>query len=110
VRKTPWQRLHDLWHAEFFSPKDFVRRAILISLVFLVAHLCGLREFTSILNGTTGSVGLTWEQSALRGFIYILLYLAFILLVPILLLAAAMIAALRKSFSHEPRTNPPKPD
>jgi hypothetical protein len=110
VKNLSWQRLRHLWQAELFSPKDFVRRAFLIGLVFLIAHLSGLREFTSILNGTTGSVGLTWEQSALRGFIYILLYLAFILLVPILLLAAAISAALRKSFPHGSRTNPPKPD
>lgn len=110
MKKTFWQRLRNVWHAEFFSPKDFVRRAILISLVFLIAHLAGLREFTSVLNGTVGAVGMSWEKSALLGFIYILLYLAFVLAVPILLLAAAMTAPLRKSSSHGSGPNPAKPD
>ena len=81
-----------LWRAEFLSPKDFVRRAVLIALLFLAAHLSGLRQFTSILNGTIGSVDLGLGMSAFLGLAYIFLYLAFVVLVPILLLAAAVLA------------------
>ena len=80
-----------LWRAEFCSPKDFVRRALLITLAFLAVHLAGLKEFTSILNGTTGSVELGWGLSAFLGLMYILGWLALVILVPILLLAAAML-------------------
>ena len=80
-----------IWRAEFCSPKDFVRRALLISIAFLAVHLAGLKEFTSILNGTTGSVELGWGLSAFLGLMYILGWLAFVILVPILLLAAAML-------------------
>ena len=50
------QRLGLFRQAEFLSPKDLLQRAGAISVLFLVAHLAGLREFTSVLNGTVGSV------------------------------------------------------
>jgi hypothetical protein len=85
------QRLAACWRAEFFSPKDFVRRAFVLTVSYLAVHLAGLREFTSILNGTVGSVGLGWGLSAFLGLGYIFAYLAFVLLVPILLLAAGIL-------------------
>ena len=105
-----WQRIRQWWRADFLSPKDLVKRALMIGVAFAIAHLMGLREFTSVLNGTTGSVDMSWQASAVRGLIYIFLYLALILLVPTLLLAAAMIAAVRKfvaarQASHESGTH-----
>ena len=79
------------WEADFCSPKDFVRHAVLIVIVFSVAHVCGLREHTSFLNGTGGSAGMDYETSALLGVTYVLLYLACVLLVPTMLLAAALL-------------------
>jgi hypothetical protein len=78
------------------SSKDFVRHAVLVCLIFAVAHFCGLREFTSVLNGTTGSTDLDWQTSAVLGVTYILLYLAFVLLAPTMILAAALLALWRK--------------
>jgi hypothetical protein len=78
--------------ADFFSPKDFIRHAVLIVLLFGVVHLLGLREYTSFLNGTTGSVELGYELSALLGLIYLVLYFAVVLLVPILILAALLVS------------------
>ena len=90
------------WRAEFCSPKDFLRRALVICVLFLIAHLAGLREFTSVLNGTTGSLELGRQLSVTLGLSYIVLYLAFILLVPILILAAIILALWRKFF-HQPQ-------
>jgi len=81
------------WEADFCSPKDFVRHAVLIVIVFVVAHVCGLREHTSFLNGTTGPAGTNFETSAMLGVTYVLLYLACVLLVPTMLLAAALLLA-----------------
>lgn len=78
--------------ADFFSPKDFLRHAVLIVLVFGVAHLFGLREHTSFLNGTTGSVDLGYELSTLLGMTYLVLYFAVVLLAPILVLAACLVS------------------
>ena len=89
-------RVAALWRAEFFSPKDLLRRAIVLSVLFLIAHLAGLREFTSLLNGTMGSVELGWRLSAFFGLTYIILYLGIVLLVPTLILAAALLHLWRK--------------
>ena len=97
------------WEADLFSPKDFVRHAVLICLLFAGAHLFGLREFTSVLNGTTGSADMDWQTSAALGATYIFLYLAFVLLVPTMLLAAALLKICKGRFqtncekANEPR-------
>jgi hypothetical protein len=70
----------------------------MITGLYLVVHLAGLREFTSLLNGTIGSVELGWRLSAFLGLAYIFIYLAFVLLVPILLLAAVLLALWQRSF------------
>lgn len=67
-----------------------MRHAVLIVILFGIAHLAGLREHTSFLNGTTGSLDLGYENSALLGLLYVLLYFAVVLLVPILILAALL--------------------
>ena len=85
------KRVANLWRAEFFSPRDFVRRALVITVLFVIVHLTGLREFTSFLSGTMGSTKLGWEGSAFLGLTYIFAYLGFILIVPIFLLAAGLL-------------------
>jgi hypothetical protein len=105
MKLTSLHRIAALWHAKFFSPKDFVRRAVLLAFFYLVASLAGLREFTSILTGTTGSVELSWRTSAFLGLLYVFIYLAFVLLAPTLLLAASLLVATRRLF---PPTQAPK--
>ena len=83
-------RFWNFCSADFLSPKELIRHAVLIVLAFGVAHAFGLREYTSFLNGTTGSTELGYELSALLGLIYLLLYFATVLLVPILFLAALL--------------------
>ncbi|MEK7780892.1 MAG: hypothetical protein AAB370_05265 [Verrucomicrobiota bacterium] len=92
MKKNLTRRLGDMCAADFFSPKDFLRHAVLIVLVFGVAHLFGLREHTSFLNGTTGSVDLGYELSTLLGMTYLVLYFAVVLLAPILVLAACLVS------------------
>jgi len=82
-----------LQRADFLSPKDLLQRACAISVIFFLLHLAGLREFTSILNGTVGSVALGWKVSGFLAVIYILFYLAFVVLVPIMILAALILFA-----------------
>ena len=78
-----------------------------IALLFLVVHLAGLREYTSVLNGTVGSVGLGWGMSAMLGATYILAYLAFVLLVPTFIIAAVISAILQRLFCSKPSANEP---
>ena len=85
IRNAIFQR------AEFLSARDLLQRACFISVLYLLAHLAGLREFTSILNGTVGSVALGWKLSAFLAAVYILAYLAFVILVPMMILAALLL-------------------
>ena len=80
-----------LRRAPFLSRKDLVHRALFISVAFAVVQGTGLREFTSVLNGTVGSTELGWTMSAFLGILYVALYLAFVVFVPVLLLAAGLI-------------------
>jgi hypothetical protein len=91
------------WDADLCSPKDFVRHAVLIVIVFAVAHLCGLREHTSFLNGTGGATGMDYQTSAMLGVAYVLLYLACVLLVPTMLLAALLLFVWQKWFPQRTR-------
>ncbi|HSU53811.1 MAG TPA: hypothetical protein VLT36_07140 [Candidatus Dormibacteraeota bacterium] len=95
--RGPLQTVSNLWRAKFLAPKDLVRRAIVIAVLYLLASLAGLREFTSLLSNTAGSVELGFRMSAFLGIGYVVLHLAFVLLVPILLLSALLLRCL--SFS-----------
>ena len=84
--------MNGFWRAPFLGPRYLIQLAFLVSILFAAAQLAGLREFTSILNGTVGSVGMSWQFAAFLGFVYLGLYLAFVLLAPILVLAAGLLA------------------
>ncbi len=79
------------WRAEFLSPKDLLFRAVTISVLFLIAHIAGLRDYTSFLSGTLPSPETSWKQASFFGLVYLLLYFAVVLFSPILLLAAGML-------------------
>jgi len=69
---------------------------VLIAFLYAIVTIAGLREYTSILSGTVGSVRFGWQISALLGFGYIFVYLAFVLLAPILLIAAVLLWSWQK--------------
>jgi hypothetical protein len=89
-------RIRSLWRADLLSPKDLVRRALVIAAIYFVVSAFGLREFTSILNGTMGSVALGWRMSAFLGLLYIASYLAFVLVTPTMLIAAGILLLWKK--------------
>jgi hypothetical protein len=92
MKEPFWKKSAIFQRAEFLSARDMLQRAAAISVMFLLAHLAGLREFTSVLNGTIGSLALGWNLSAFLAVIYIVFYLAFVILVPVLILAATLLA------------------
>ena len=96
--KSAWRTITSFWRAELLSPRHLVGWAICISACYGLAHLAGLREFSSILNGTVGSVGLGWKISAFLGLVYIFLYLGLVLLVPTFLLTATLLVLWRRFF------------
>ena len=99
-----FQRCRRFARAEFLSSKDFLLRAGAIAIVFLIAHLAGLREYTSFLSGTLPSSDMGWQQAAFGGLVYLILYFACVLLTPILVIAAIVQQAIRSFLNRrQPR-------
>jgi undecaprenyl pyrophosphate phosphatase UppP len=95
--------------APLFSPRGFTVRAIIIALLFAVCHSLGLREYTSFISGTPTSADTSLQTSAVIGLIYMASYFAFVLLTPILLVAAAVQAVLERLLrrsAHSRRISP----
>ena len=75
------------------SPGGFLVMAATLAAMFLVCLVAGWRENTSFLCGTPPA-GESADLAILLGLCYALSYFAFVLLVPILVLAAAIFAVL----------------
>jgi hypothetical protein len=90
------------------SARDLLQRALGVSVLFLLAHLAGLREFTSVLNGTVGSVAAGWKLSGFLALIYLLLYLASVILVPVLVLAALILMVWQRCVRKEENFSGPR--
>jgi len=82
-----------LWNAGAFSPPAFVVRATIISILFFVSEILGLREYTTFLSGTSANLNVSWQTAATVGLIHLLLYIGFVLLVPIFLITAGLLTA-----------------
>ncbi len=101
--KEFWKKPVLFKRAEFLSAEDLLQRAGALSVLFLLLHLAGLRELTSVLNGTIGSLALGWNLSAFLAVIYIVFYLAFVILVPVLVLAAVILTVGQRFIRKEKR-------
>jgi len=76
------------------SPLGFVTYAAIFVLIFLVCHLAGLREYISVLSGTSTG-GETLDQLSITlGSLYLIAYFLFILVVPVILVASVIFAGL----------------
>jgi hypothetical protein len=91
--KTTFGLLRRLWKAGAFSPAAFVLRAAILAALYAVSRIAGLQEYTTFLSGTSPNVALSWHTASTLGLIHLLLYFSFILLVPILLITAGLLAA-----------------
>ncbi len=97
----------------FASPGYLLEWAVMLSVLFIIAHLFGLREYTSVLNGTIGSTNLSWQTASFLGAAYVFVYLGFVVVVPILILAAGILKLYQKAVApkiknDESRANPQK--
>jgi hypothetical protein len=94
---NPWWR--GVLRFELFSPRGFLICAATLALAFAVCHVAGLREYTSILCGQapTGSYADWWAIHL--GMAYVVFYFAFVLVVPILVLAAGILAFLQRAIA-----------
>ncbi len=90
---TAYRFLRHIWNAGAFSPTAFVVRAVVIAALFCISELLGFLEYTTFLSGTSANLNVSWQTAATLGLIHLLLYVGFILLVPVFLISAALIAA-----------------
>jgi hypothetical protein len=91
------------------SPRYFLEWAGVLLALFLIANFAGMRPFTSVLNGTVGSTNLDWQTASFLGAAYVMVYLAFVLGVPTLLIAAGLVALWRKFTGNKEINDEPKP-
>jgi hypothetical protein len=94
--KTLFELLRRLWKAETFSPTAFVARAAIIAVLFAVSRLCGLQEYTTFLSGTSANPDLSWQTASVLGCLHLLLYVGFVLLVPVFLITAGLLYAWKR--------------
>ena len=76
------------------SPAGLAARAGLLVLVFALCEVAGLREYATFLSGT--QQGGQWSSSVLGGVAYLFAYYGFVLVAPILLIAAGLLAGWRR--------------
>jgi len=96
-KKRTW--LGRLWNAGL-SPGGLLVRAALITMFFAACHFAGWREHTTFLSGTPASGGGSVITSALLGVVYMAGYFGFVLLAPILVLAAGLLFAFERWRFH----------
>lgn len=107
------QRTSRRMRGSIASPLYLLEWAAMLTILFVIVQLAGLREFTSVLNGTVGSTHLSWQTASFLGAAYIFVYLGFVLVAPILLLAAGILKIWQrivatKEVPDEPRANAEK--
>ena len=87
----------------------FLEWAAMLIVLFIIVNLAGMRQFTSVLNGTIGSTNLDWQTASFLGAAYVMVYLAFILGAPTLIIAAGILALCRKVAGNKENNDEPKP-
>ncbi|HCE44427.1 MAG TPA: hypothetical protein DET40_12840 [Lentisphaeria bacterium] len=84
-----------------FSVRRYIGYSVFITASFLLVHALGFRENTSVISGIP-----TGHKEAFLGLVYVLTYFAFIGLVPILLIAAAILTIWGKLHAARKSTSP----
>jgi hypothetical protein len=97
MNRKIWSEILRLARADFCSPCGLLVRAGVIAVIVLALHVAGLRDYTSVLNGTVGSTAAGWKTSVFLGVAYLLFYMAFVVVAPMFILAAAILASWRKA-------------
>ena len=103
--KTIGRVLLRLWRGGMFTPEGFVFRALLVAVLYGISRLLGFAEYTAFLSGTSPGSDISWETASVLGLIHLLLYVAFILFVPISLITAALLVMWERLKFRRDRSN-----
>ena len=93
AKSKSWFRRSLGWSS--FSPGGLLIWAAIIAGVFLSCHAAGLREYTTVISGTWPTEGRSSVFPVVLAGLYVVAYFAFVLLVPILVLASAVFLAVQ---------------
>ncbi|MBN1417312.1 MAG: hypothetical protein JXP34_00970 [Planctomycetes bacterium] len=85
----------------FFSPRGLAARALLLAAAFAIAHVAGLRSHVTFLSGATAA-GIHPALSAALGCVYLALYVGAVLIAPVLLTAAGILAVIFRVLARAP--------
>lgn len=88
------KRRRGLFGGSSFSPRGLLIDAALITVLFLAAHLAGLREYTTVFSGTSPTGDVRDVVALAFGIGYVVFYLGFVVFVPVLILGAGIFLAL----------------
>ena len=92
-----------LFYLVFLQPPALVTWAGLIALMFLLFHLLGWREMTTVLSGTFPP-GFSPPEAESRAVLYLVAWFATVVIAPVLVLAAAIdslfMSRLRQSYQR----------
>lgn len=76
------------------TPRGLLARALLLVAVYGVCEFAGWREATTFLSGS--QTGASWSATVWKGVAFLLAYHGAVLLTPILLIAAGLLAMWRR--------------
>ena len=79
----------------FFTPTGLLLRATLLAVIYLVLSAAGLRDFTGALS-FSAPVGVPGPVAAVGCAAYLVFYFSWVLVVPVLVIAAAMLAVVAR--------------
>ena len=96
MNAASWKTIRRLLGRPLFSPGGFAARALLLGAAFAVCHLAQFREFTGVLSGTPHTGWPGQNAAAVLAVIYMFFYFAAVLIAPVLLIAAGILAALNR--------------
>ena len=84
---------------KILSPKGLLFRAALIAALYGLLHVCGARHDVAFLSGTpVGGAGAT-----MLGCAYLVFHFAFVIVAPILVIAAGILALLQRGMTNGAR-------
>lgn len=94
---TDWKAAYRQIRAlKWLSPGSFLLCAITFTAVYMILHLAGLRAHTSVLCGTFAAERSEQIRGSFLAVIYILFYMATVIVAPILVIAAGIFQVLIK--------------
>jgi len=105
-RQAAWYRR--VFRFTLVSPRGFLIVAATLTALFLICHVAGWREHTSVLCGQLPKGGAEADWALATGLAYALFYVALVLLVPILTLAAGVFALLQRPIRPNVAESEPK--